>query len=288
MTATERTPPDAWLSEFLRTLDDISLGAYPAVFLGQDQVKEQLQPFFKLPQFPHTLIAGEPGLGKTQLGRWIAYENRVGFEEFLCPVKPEELPERGVVLLDEIHKQRHPEWLFPIMEKSVTVTLLGATTRPELLEPAFASRFFQRIQLRRYEQKDMELIVRHLAEGEIDDEAVRIFAQASAGNPRQAERIMATAAGIGSYEPSEVLRRCRITADGIDDVQLNYLATLSKMNRPVGIAQLATLMYVDEQTTRDRERLLVEHDLVLLEPNGRALTRKGKAYVAKLKEAGWT
>lgn len=252
-----------------------------STFFGQKQIVAQVEPFLKrVEKFPNTLILGPPGIGKTHLARWIANQRKYSFEELLCPVGPEELPISGIVLLDEIHRQTRPEWLFPVME-NVTVTILGATTRPDKIEPAFSSRFFLRLHLERYDQESMEEMVRHYSSIE-DDEWVAIYATASAGNPRQLLRLVKTAQGLGTYEPEQVLPACRINADGLTELHLKYLQTLYKMNRPIGLSQIATLLYVDEGTVRDLERLLIDMELASLASNGRALTKMGKKYVELL------
>jgi replication-associated recombination protein RarA len=86
------------------------------------------------------LLTGEPGLGKTQFGRWLAWRRQKPFFERLAPVKPESLPPYGVLLLDEVHRQSDVESLFPVMDKGV-LTVIAATTKPDKLDSAFRSRF---------------------------------------------------------------------------------------------------------------------------------------------------
>lgn len=230
---------------------------------------------------PHTLIYGEPGLGKTQLARKIAYERNEEFEELLCPVKPGDVPAFGVVLLDEVHKQRDPEPLFPLMEEGET-TFLAATTRPEKLEPAFKSRFFLQFHMERYQPSEIQELIELTAEGVIAAKDAEALSHAAAGNPRQAERLIETGIRLGTYDPETVLTAARINGDGLTELHMKYLSLALQTGRPVGIGQIATMLYLDEQTTKEIERYLVEKGWVELMSNGRTLTREGRAYAAAL------
>lgn len=181
------------------------------------------------------------------------------------------------MLLDEAHRQTRPESLWPAMENR-HVTVIGATTRPEKLEPAFKSRFFLQLHLERYGTEAMEELIYHLTDG-WDADSVETLAKASGGNPRQAERIVETAKGLNTHEPEVVLSACRITADGLTDLHLRYLSALDKLNRPVGLHQLSTMLWSDDQTVRETERMLIEFGLIELTSSGRTLTRNGKTYL---------
>ncbi len=279
-----RTPGEqrAWMNRLLGRDDALSpSSASEVIFFGQQDVKDQVEPFLSRSKgFPNTLILGESGIGKTQFGRWIASQRREAFEEMLCPAKPEDIPVRGIVLLDEAHKQRSPEWLFPTME-SDTVTILAATTRPELLEPAFKTRFFITIHMPKADEETLVELCKYLL-GDVDDASALIYAGASAGNPRQMERICAVAEQVGVNDPDLVLATCRLTADGVTEYQIRLLEALQRAARPMGLGSLAVMMYSDEQSIREAERLLVENALVDLLSNGRTLTKRGKRYLERV------
>jgi len=282
----EETRTDAWAKVLLAASEidfEILAAASKAAFLGQHAIKKQIAPFLESSEpFPNALLLGEPGIGKTQLARWIAAQRDESFQEHLCPVAPTQL-DTTIVLLDECHKQSSPEPLFEMMENR-HVTVLGATTRPAQLEPAFRSRFFLELHLMPYPVEEMKEIISYLSGGEVLDETQLLtFASASAGNPRQAERIMLTAERMKSFDPAVVLPTVKITADGLTEMHLKYLDVLSGMKRPVGLSQLATLMYSDTQTVQSIERVLLQYGLIDLAPNGRTISTKGRAYLRRLR-----
>lgn len=244
---------------------------------GQENAVKQIKPFLSIDRpMPHTLLRGEPGVGKTHFARWVAYQRMETFEEVTCPVTPGELPLRGIVLLDEVHRQVRPENLFTIMDKSVTVTIFGATTRPDKLDPAFASRFFLNLYLMPLGVEAAQEMLASLVS--VSEESAPIYAQASAGNARQVERIAEVVKRIGD-DPDRVLAACQVTGDGISNDQITYMLHLKRSGRPLGVAQIALMMYSDEFSVKRLERQLLEKGLVELQVKGRTLTPLGLAYL---------
>lgn len=271
-----------FLGSLLGRADTVSPRGSVAL-VGQPEARRMIEPFLIQEHFPATLITGEPGIGKTHLARWIAAERQAPYVELICPVNPARVPDEGIVLLDEIHNIRQPEWLYPMMD-SVTVTILGATTRPESLDAALVSRFFLRVQMRRYDHGSMiemlKLFAPQLGQHE-NEQWLAALAGAGAGNPRQLKRIIKTAEGLGTFDPAVVLPAAQITADGLTGTHLDYLATLAKVRRAIGIEAVARMMFVDQGTILQAERLLVEYGLVELTPSGRKISPKGSAYLTR-------
>ncbi len=246
------------------------------IWFGQPNVMAQIAPFMEGEEaFPHTILLGEPGLGKTHLARWIAAKRKEPFEELLAPVNMTDLPRIGIVLIDEVHRQTKPEPLFKIMAEDVP-TVMAATTRPEVVDKAFKSRFFLELHLRPYSTEAM----RKLIEGTLGSMGghLDMLSTAAAGNPRQANRIAEVARRLNTTNPDRILEAARVTVDGLTEMHLVYLETLKQYVKPVGLTNLAAAMYSDEGSVRDLDRLLVKLQLVVLQPNGRLLTQLGHDY----------
>lgn len=252
-------------------------------FIGQDHIKAQVEAFINTERFPHVLLTGDPGLGKTQFAKWLAWQREKPFFERLAPVKPEELPPYGILLLDEVHRQARVESLFPTMDKGI-LTFIAATTKPDKLDSAFKSRFLISLRLRPYLHEEMVKIINHMA-GE-DVPSANVLANAANGNPRLAERLVRTGQGLGTWDAGTLLKSTQITADGLHKDHFDYLAALDTINRPVGVKQLGEFAWLSEADVKRVERVLVLKGFVELSPSGRKLTIRGQQYVQLLKDEG--
>ncbi len=253
------------------------------VFLGQARIKTQLEPFMEAERFPHVLLTGDPGLGKSQLAKWIAWKRQKPSFERLAPIKPQDLPPYGILLLDEVHRQKHVEDLFPVMDKGV-LTVIAATTKPDKLDSAFRSRFLISLRLTPYTEEEMARIITYMAGGPMG--SLEVLASAAAGNPRTAERIVRTAEGLDSWDAEEILKAVRIKADGLNDNHFDYLSALETIGRPAGIKQILDFTWISEADARSVERVLVAKGFVELTSSGRKLSTRGHQYVALLKDEG--
>lgn len=285
-----------WDTPTNKTVLDERQKADEVPFIGQEQIKVQVEPYLDEERFPHVLLTGDPGLGKTQFARWLAWRRQKPFFERLAPVRSEGLPPYGVLFLDEVHRQRDVESLFPKMEEGL-LTVIAATTKPDRLDSAFKSRFLLTLRMRLYRNDEIEDIIYLMAGApndceppilpdQGDNDHISVLANAAQGNPRVAERIVRAAKGLDTWEPAEVLKAVQITADGISQDHFDYLKALNTLNRPVGRGQIADLALMSEDDVRRLERPLIEQGYVELSPSGRKLTVRGKQYVSLLEDEG--
>ena len=217
--------------------------------------------------FPHTLLYGIGGTGKTAFARAIGNELGYHFveveanvfktrEQILAFLKDSSssAQSRGLTLLlfiDEIHRLRLPiqEALYlPMKEWRVTsrsgdiplapFTLIGATTRFDMLDTnSFVTRFENLWEVERYSKRDIGMIVAHefrKAGLHFSRQIVAVIAKRCLGIPRYAVsfvhklRFMAEA---GSISLAAVKRMFEL--EGIDDAGLHpihrrYLVILEK------------------------------------------------------------
>ena len=197
-------------------------------FIGQDQLKATLRIFLEAARgreepIEHTLLYGNPGLGKTTLANIIASEmgsqlritsgpalERVGDLAAILS----NLQDGDVLFIDEIHRMNRTieEILYPAMEDFALdlvvgkgpsartlrlslnrFTIIGATTRLSLLSSPLRDRFGMTCQLDFYRPDDMARIVERsarLLDIEMDSATGRAIATRSRRTPRIANRLL--------------------------------------------------------------------------------------------------
>ena len=300
-----------------RTLDE---------FIGQERVKRILKVAIESAKkrgepLDHVLFYGPPGTGKTTLSTIIARELGKEIKLVSAPTIERKgdllgiltgLNEGDVLFIDEIHRLNRAveETLYSAMEdfrvdvvmggkRAVSIelapfTLVGATTRLNLLTPPLRSRFGIVCRLELYTPQEMKEVARRGAEKlgiNLSEDALELLGSCSRGTPRILNQILkrvrdyATVHGwkeVNSEKVKRVLEELGIDSHGLDRLDRKIIKTIAGVFKggPVGLTTLATVLKEDPETIESvHEPYLIEMGLVVKTPRGRKLTQKGWSLV---------
>lgn len=266
-------------------------------FVGQRQVVEQLQLAIDASKakgkiMDHVLLIAPPGVGKTHLGRRIAWELQ-------APLLPITFPGQshlfmrglsyhaGVVLLDEIHHMKRKEFdvMIPFMDNheiqrgritrfNDRITIVAATTDPQGLPDAFVSRFPIRPDFEDYSVEEICEIIASQAFG-IPEDDIKGLASASLGSPRQALQLARKYDDIRAVRDdvsaAEVLEHMNITPDGLRRDHIKYLTNLAAQDGRASGATLAKMSFMPEGSLKWVERDLLRLGIISISSAGREL-----------------
>lgn len=265
--------------------------------------------------FPHLLMCGPGGTGKTLLTELIAKElctechvelaqniGNIGqMQGLLMMLEPEH-----ILLIDEIHELSETVQvsLYRALEerklflggnrKPVTLppfTLIGATTDEYLLTTSMRDRFKILLRLQHYSQDEMSLLIEQRAKRlgwDIDATSITQLATRARGVPRLAVRLLestkrvASSKGLDRIEPmhvEEMLMIEGVDSLGFDPVEQRYLKLLKESQGPVRLNVLATHLGLPKQTIEMFERDFIRLGLITKGDKGRSLTPKGIEHV---------
>ena len=265
--------------------------------------------------FPHLLMCGPGGTGKTLLTALVARElctdvhvelaqniGNIGrMQGLLMMLEPE-----NILLIDEIHELNETVQvcLYRAVEdgklllggKRRTVdlppfTLIGATTDEYLLTTSMRDRFKILLRLTHYSDEEMAALIHQRAKRlgwEIEPASIQQLASRSRGVPRLAVRLLdaakrvASSKGADQIEPSHIEEMLMVEgfdALGFDPVEQRYLSLLKENQGPMRLNVLSTHLGLPRQTVEMFERDFIRLDLITKCDKGRALTRRGIEHV---------
>jgi len=214
--------------------------------------------------FPHVLIAGQSGTGKTSLAMLIAAYQKgsiidcqmpVNYDEWVASIVriPARYPGDGfsVLIADEIHLQsrKQPETLYSILEENFIIingercyvpsfTAVGCTTEIGEITPPLRNRFSLLIQLDKLTLEDMKKVTLQGANKydiDITDKAVELIARVSNSIPRDCNSYLTHCLNLSKALESNsideetvqtVFSLLKVNEDGIDLSCINYLKIL--------------------------------------------------------------
>lgn len=282
--------------------------AIDAYFHDRTKAKEELA-------FPHLLLTGPAGVGKTLLSETVARECCCSLHTELAQnIKTPEhvhgslmmLEPGDILFYDEIHElpptaqvtlYRALEERKLFLGKKHVVTLppfclMGATTEESLLSRSCRERFGIQIRLTHYTDDEIFQLIRQRGKRlgwTIEDDAVRQLASKSRGTPRLAIRLtesakrQASAEGIDLITAAHVKQMCeieQIDSLGLDAIEQRYLHILREGEGPVRLNVIATQMGLPRQSIEMFESDFIRLGLICKSEKGRMLTAKGFEHLA--------
>jgi len=231
----------------------------------------------------HILFYGPAGLGKTTLAYLVAQEAQSNIRVTSGPIIEKSgdlvailtnLNEGDFLFIDECHRLNCfvEEYLYSAMEdfklnlilgrgpmaKNIDLklphfTLIGATTRIDLLSAPLRSRFGAVLQLNFYSQEEIEEIIKGSAKtlnAKIENEAVKEIARRSRFTPRTANKLLKRVRDFAQVEGKETIDKeladkaldfLEIDELGLEPGDKRILETIIKKfeGGPVGLQALA-------------------------------------------------
>lgn len=287
-------------------------------YIGQESSKQLLNVAIQASKMSgrpidHVLVYGNPGLGKTSIAQAIANEMNVEIKivSAMNISKPDEMigiissvKPNSVLFVDEVHNlsRRVEEVLYAAMEDGkfdimigegaqarpyqITLpkfTLIGATTRVDLLNQPFRDRFGLTLQLQFYTLDELTSIVERSSKImglPIEKSAAISIAKRSRGTARIANQLLKRArdfaivnnTGINEHIANLTFQLLKIDSEGLTDIDrkvLNALKTQFK-GKSVGLDVLSATIGENSSTIEEYvEPFLLNKGLIIRTGKGR-------------------
>lgn len=300
-------------------------------FIGQEDIKEPLSISLQAAEsrqepLEHVLLYGNPGLGKTTLANIIAKEMKANIKITAGPALERvgdlaailsNLSPGDVLFIDEIHRLNKTieEVLYTAMEDYAIdiivgkgpaartlrmpvekFTLIGATTRVNLLSNPLRDRFGHIYHLNYYEHPDIEKIVNRnaaLLNISIDPAGSTLIAERSRRTPRVANRLLKRVRDYAEVRHNGIIDQniakksldlLKVDEYGLDEVDRKLLTAIIEKfeGGPVGLNTLAASTGEDMDTIETiYEPYMLQTGMIERTPRGRKATRLAYEHLGK-------
>ena len=265
-------------------------------FIRIVELSKQRQPF------PHTLIYGPSGAGKTTLAKYIS--SAINASDYISLYAPElealmlsmmltSIEENSLIVIDEIHalKKGLVEQIYQPIEEFVyggedipPFTLIGITTDLNMLPDAFVRRFRLKYRVTLYTVPELAQVVSGLTNQNWSNDAIEAIANMSRGSPGLArnnvELIESMYSGdISDTEILEYMKLQHIDILGLEEVDIEYMKVVSRFDA-LALSTISSLLSEREKTIEENiEPYLFRCGFVMKTSKGRVLTPRGKSYI---------
>ena len=300
-------------------------------YIGQENIKQNLFISIKAAKqrkepIEHVLLYGPPGLGKTTLAYIITHNMGVNIKVTSGPAIEKvgdlaailtNLEQGDVLFIDEIHRLNRviEEVLYPAMEEHALdiiigkgpsartlrldlpkFTIIGATTRYDLLSSPFRDRFGLVFRLDYYSPKEISTIIKNNAKKlsiNIKDKGAEILSERSRLTPRIANRLLkrvrdyvqVKGKGIINEDYAlEALSMIDVDTHGLDYIDRRILETIVDKFKggPVGLTTLAAAVGEEVGTISEiYEPYLMRIGFLARTPRGRVVTEAGYKHIER-------
>ncbi|MBW6440706.1 Holliday junction branch migration DNA helicase RuvB [Patescibacteria group bacterium] len=294
-----------------------------ADFTGQEKIKKNLDILMQAAKkrhevIEHILFHGSSGLGKTTLSHLIANEMGQNIRITSGPAI-EKVGDLGAILtnmedgdilfIDEIHRLNKliEEVLYPAMEdyaldiivgkgpsaRTIRLdlpkfTLIGATTRIDLISPPLLNRFGISQRLEFYNNEEIEYIIKRssrILDIEIDSAGAKRIAKSSRQTPRIANRLLKRVRDFAQVKGNGIINEeiveqtfeyLEIDESGLEHTDRKILEIIIEKfgGGPVGVSTIAASLSEQEDTVEYvYEPYLLQLGFIIRTPRGRKVTK---------------